>query len=477
MANESASVLKLMQDNGADMLDIKFTDVPGTWQHATLPIGQVDDDLFTRGTGFDGSSIRGFQGIEESDMLLVPVADSARVDPFLDRTVTIIADVRDPITSSDYDRDPRYVARKAEQYLKDSGVGDVSYWGPEIEFFVFDSVQFDYGPSFSMHKVDSDEGIWNSGERTMLDGKSLNLGLKPRHKGGYFPVPPVDTQHDLRSDMVRVMTDVFGFDIEMHHHEVGTAGQGEIDMRFTSLTRMADQVMAYKYIVRNVAQQHGKVATFMPKPIFEDNGTGMHTHQSIWKDGQTLMAGDEYAGLSQLALNYTGGLIHHGRALMALAAPTSNSYKRLVPGFEAPTILSLSARNRSAACRIPVYFPDPSAKRVEFRPPDPTCNPYLAFSAMLMAGLDGIENQYDPGDPLDVDLFELSAEELAKLKQVPGSLEEALRELEDDHDFMLKGGVFTEDLLETWIEFKRENEVDPIRLRPHPYEFFLSFDA
>lgn len=477
MANEAEPVLKLMQENDCDILDIKFTDLPGTWQHTSLPLGQVDDDLFTRGTGFDGSSIRGFQAINESDMLLVPDPSTVAVDPFAERTATIVADIRDPVTVSDYSRDPRYVARKAEQYLKDSGVGDVSNWGPEIEFFIFDSVRFSYGPNESFHQIDSDEGIWNSGEETMLDGITLNKGMRPRHKEGYFPVAPVDTFQDIRSEIVRTLVNTFDIPIEMHHHEVATAGQGEIDMVYSNLLRMADNVMVYKYVLKNVARRHGKVATLMPKPLFDDNGTGMHTHQSIWKDSQPLFAGDGYGGFSELGLNYTGGLIAHGPALMGLVAPTSNSYKRLVPGFEAPTILALSARNRSAACRIPVYFPDANAKRIEFRSPDPTCNPYLAFSAMLMAGLDGIETGADPGEPLDVDLYELSAEEIAELPQVPGSLEEALNALEDDHDFLLKGGVFTEDLIETWITFKRENEVDPIRLRPHPYEFILSFDA
>ena len=477
MANEAAQVLKLMQDNGCDILDIKFVDVPGTWQHTSLPISQVDDDLIVRGCGFDGSSIRGFQSIHESDMLLVPDPATVRLDPFGDRTATIIADVRDPITSGDYPRDPRYIARKAEQHLKDSGVGDLSYWGPEIEFFIFDSVRFGYGAHEGFHFIDSDEGIWNTGQEKMLDGKTLNKGMRPRHKEGYFPVPPVDTFQNIRSEIVRTLVDTFGIRVEMHHHEVATAGQGEIDMVYSTLVNMADQVMIYKYVLKNVARRHGKVATLMPKPLFDDNASGMHVHQSIWKNGTPLFAGDLYAGLSQLALSYIGGLIHHARALMALCAPTSNSYKRLVPGFEAPTILALSARNRSATCRIPVYFPDPHAKRVEFRPPDPSCNPYLAFSAMLMAGLDGIENGYDPGEPLDVDLYELPAEEIAKLKQVPGSLEEALNALEEDHDFLLKGGVFTDDFLEMWIEFKRENEVDPIRLRPHPYEYYLTFDV
>ena len=477
MANESASVIKLMKENGCDILDIKFTDLPGTWQHVAVPTSEVTDDLFTKGTGFDGSSIRGFQSIEESDMLLVPDAKTIAVDPFQDGTVTVIADIRDPKTGKDYSRDPRNIAKKAAAHLKSSGVGDISYWGPEVEFFIFDSIKFSYGANHGYHEVDSDEGIWNSGEDSMLDGFTLNTGMRPRHKEGYFPVSPVDTLHDMRSEMVRILVDNFGIPVEKHHHEVATAGQGEIDIVFDELLKTADSVMAYKYIVKNVAKRHGKVATFMPKPIFNDNGTGMHTHQSIWKNGKTLMAGNEYAGLSKLALNYIGGLIKHGKSLMALAAPTTNSYKRLTPGFEAPTILALSARNRSAACRIPVYFDNPKAKRVEFRSADATCNPYLTFSAMLMAGLDGIKNGYLPGDPLEEDLFELSSEELSKFPQVPGSLEEALNSLENDHDYLLEGNVFTEDVIESWIDFKRENDVVPIQLRPHPYDFYLSFDA
>ncbi len=473
---ESDPVLQLMRDNGCDHLDIKFTDVPGTWQHVTLPINEVDDALFQQGTGFDGSSIRGFQVINESDMLLVPDPATAVVDPFVDGTVTVIATVRDPITSESYSRDPRNVALKAEAYLRQSGVGDVSYWGPEAEFFVFDTARFEQTANRAFYEVDSEEGIWRSGEAFTLDGTGLNLGMKPRHKEGYFPADPVDTFTNMRNEMVREMQK-FGMVIEKHHHEVATAGQGEIDIRFDELVKTADAIMAYKYVVKNVARRHGKVATFMAKPLFGDNGTGMHCHQSIWKDGVPLFAGDQYAGLSEMALNYIGGLIAHGSALMAILAPTSNSYKRLVPGFEAPTILAMSARNRSAAARVPMYFQNPKAKRIEFRPPDPSCNPYLAFAAMLMAGLDGVERKLSPGDPLDTNLYELPADELAKLKQVPGSLEESLNALEADCDFLLKGDVFTPDLIESYVSFKRETQVDAIRLRPHPYEFFLSFDA
>jgi glutamine synthetase len=477
MANEAAGILKLMKDNGCDILDLKFTDLPGAWQHFSVPISQVDDSCIKDGVGFDGSSIRGFQPIHESDMLIVPDPTTAKIDPFFKGTVTCIADIRDPITGKSYSRDPRNIAKKAEDYLKTTGIGDTSFWGPEVEFFVFDSVRFSYGANHGYHEVDSDEGIWNSSSEYMLDGRTLNKGYRPRHKEGYFPVSPVDTMQDLRSDMVRTLVNSFGIVVEAQHHEVATAGQAEIDIRYNSLVTTADSVMAYKYVVRNVAKQHGKVVTFMPKPLFADNGTGMHTHQSIWKNGVPLFAGDGYAGLSDLALHYIGGLIKHGKALMALAAPTTNSYKRLTPGFEAPTILALSARNRSAACRIPMYFNTPAAKRVEFRSADPTCNPYLTFSAMLMAGLDGIENGYDPGKPLQQDLFELSAKDSAALPQVPASLDEALKALEDDHEFLLKGGVFTKDVVETWVRFKTENDVDPVRLRPHPYEFYLSFDA
>ncbi|MBA46956.1 MAG: type I glutamate--ammonia ligase [Dehalococcoidia bacterium] len=477
MANESKDALKLMKDSGCDVLDIKFIDLPGVWQHVSVPISEVDDALFTKGTGFDGSSIRGFQSIDESDMLLVPDKSTVKIDPFVDGQVTVIADIKDPVSDDKYSKDPRNIAKKAEEYLKSTGVGDNSFWGPEVEFFVFDSAQFDYSPNSSMHYVDSDEGIWNSGNPYMIDGETPNMAHRPKHKGGYFPVSPVDTQQEMRNEMIRIMRDSFGIKVEKQHHEVATAGQGEIDIVYNTLLDTADNVMAYKYVVKNVAKRHGKVATFMPKPIFEDNGTGMHTHQSIWKDGKPLFAGDGYGGFSKLGLNYTGGLIKHGKALMALAAPTTNSYKRLTPGYEAPTILALSARNRSAACRVPMYFQNPAAKRIEFRSADPTCNPYLTFSAMLLAGLDGIENGYDPGEPLEHDLFELPLEEQAKLPQVPGSLEEALNALEEDHDFLLKGGVFTEDLIKSWIDFKRENDVDPIRLRPHPYEFYLSFDA
>ena len=472
MANAD-DVIKMMEESGSQWLDLRFTDVPGTWQHVSFPKHEVTEDLFAEGTGFDGSSIRGFQTIDESDMLLFPDASTATVDPFIPSTVSIIADVKDPLTLASYDRSPRHVAAKAEEYLKSTGIGDTSYWGAEAEFFIFDSVSYGGASNSAHYEVDSEEAVWNTGNATDLSGEGPNLGHKLRHKGGYFPAPPSDTQTEIRHEACEAMAS-FGIEIEKHHHEVATAGQGEINWRFSPLKQAADHVMAYKYCLKNTAAKHGKTATFMPKPLFEDNGTGMHTHQSIWKDGSPMFAGSGYAGLSDLALNYIGGLLKHGDALMALVAPSSNSYKRLVPGFEAPTILALSARNRSAAARIPMYSNSPNAKRVEFRPPDPTCNPYLAFSAMLMAGLDGIATGASPGEPVEEDLYEVDP---ATLNQVPGSLAEALDALEADHDFLLKGGVFTPDLLEAYIDFKRENEVDAVRLRPHPYEFFLSYDA
>ena len=469
-----ADVIRLAKDRNIQIVDLKFTDVPGTFQHFSIPTTALTEDLFHEGIGFDGSSIRGFQQIHESDMMLVLDATSAFVDPVLRiPTLSLICDVRDPITEGPYSRDPRYVAKKAEAYLKGTGIADVSYWGPELEHFIFDDVRFDQDSHSGYYFVDSEEGIWNSG---VNDGMP-NLGHRPRHKQGYFPVPPMDTLQDIRSEAILKMMEC-GIDIEVHHHEVATAGQGEIDMHYDSLTRMADQVMLHKYIVKNVARDHEKTATFMPKPLFGDNGTGMHTHQSLWQNGTNLFFDPEgYALISEMGLYYIGGLLKHSPALLAFSAPTTNSYRRLVPGFEAPVNLVHSQRNRSAAARIPVYTKNPSAKRVEYRPPDPTCNPYLAFAAMLMAGIDGITNKIDPGDPLDVDLYDLSPEQAAKVRQVPGSLEEVLDALEEDHDFLLKGDVFTRDLIETWLDYKRTREVDEVKLRPHPYEFHLYFDA
>ena len=466
-------VLALAKAAGVKMVDVKFIDMPGTWQHFTMPITELDEDSFAEGLGFDGSSVRGFQAINESDMILLPDPTTAVVDPVLTvPTLSLICDVYDPLTREAYSRDPRYIARKAEAYLKTTGIADVSYWGPEAEFFVFDSVRYDSATNGTFYEVDGEEGIWNSGRNG-----SPNLGHRPRYKEGYFPVAPVDTLTDLRSEMVLTMIEA-GIPVEVHHHEVATAGQCEIDMRFSPLVSMADHLMTYKYVIKNVARKHGKTVTFMPKPLFGDNGSGMHVHQSLWKNGKPLFFDEDgYAGLSQMALYYIGGLLKHGRALTALIAPTTNSYRRLVPGFEAPVNLVYSRRNRSAAVRIPMYSNSPKAKRIEFRVPDPTTNPYLAFPAMLLAGLDGIKNCIDPGDPADFDLYELDGHELAKIKTVPGSLDEALKALEADHEFLLAGDVFTPDLLETWIEYKRTREVDPVRLRPHPYEFHLYYDV
>jgi glutamine synthetase len=468
-------VAKLIKDKGIQIIDLRFTDLPGMWQHfSIMPREMVEgDSIWVEGIGFDGSSIRGFQEIQESDMILIPDASTAQVDPFREvPTLNVICDIKDPISQKPYSRDPRYIARKAEEYLKSTGIADTCYVGPEPEFFVFDDIRFDQTTNAGYYYVDSVEGSWNSGK-----DEGPNLGYKPRPKEGYFPVPPHDTLQDMRSEMILAMESV-GIKIEVHHHEVATAGQCEIDMRFDTLLKKADDLLWYKYIVKSVAQKHGKVATFMPKPLFGDNGSGMHTHQSLWKGGEPLFFDKGGYGLtSEMCRWYIGGLLNHARALMAFCAPTTNSYKRLVPGFEAPVNLVYSARNRSAAARIPVFNENPKAKRIEFRPPDPMCNPYLAFSAMLMAGLDGIEKKMDPGSPLEKNTYELPPEEAAKIPTVPGSLEEALDCLEADHEFLLKGGVFTQDLLDMWLSYKRDSEVDPMRLRPHPYEFYLYFDA
>jgi glutamine synthetase len=466
-------VIKRAKEAGIKIVDLRFTDLPGTWQHFSIPVGELNEALFEEGIGFDGSSIRGFQKIHESDMLLFPDSGRAMVDPCLEvPTMAIVCDVRDPLTKQPYSRDPRYVARKAETYLAKSGVADLSYWGPEVEFYIFNNVRFDQNAHEGYYFIDSDEGIWNSGSDT-----GFNLGFRPRHKEGYFPVPPTDQLQDLRSRIVLAMLDS-GIDIEVHHHEVGTAGQTEIDMRFGPLVEMADNVLLYKYIVRNVCRQHGFTATFMPKPLFGDNGSGMHTHQSLWKGGVPLFYDkDGYALFSDLGRWYIGGLLKHAPAILAFAAPTTNSYRRLVPGYEAPIKLAYSARNRSACVRIPTYSDSPKARRLEFRSPDPTCNPYLAFSAMLMAGLDGVVNKIEPPAPVEADLYELEGELAEQVKDLPGSLPEVLDALEEDHDFLLKGGVFTQDVIDTYIAYKREREVDPVALRPHPYEFFLYYDA
>jgi len=464
-------VIAFAQNKGARILDLRFMDFPGLWQHLSVPIGELNAELFTDGHGFDGSSIRGWQAINASDMLIIPDPDTAQIDPFLkDPTLVMICDIADPITRESYSRDPRNIAKKAEAYLKASGVADVAYFGPEAEFFIFDDIRFDSTENSAYYYVDSSEGQWNTGR-----AEGPNLGYKPRYKEGYFPVPPMDSQQDIRSEMVLLMEDV-GIQVETHHHEVATAGQAEIDMRFDSLVKMADKLQWYKYIIKQVARRHNKTATFMPKPLFNDNGSGMHTHQSLWKSGQPLFAGDGYSGVSQTCLHYIGGILKHAPALCAFVAPTTNSYKRLVPGFEAPVNLAYSSRNRSAAVRIPMYSPSPKAKRIEVRFPDPACNAYLAFAAMLMAGLDGVENRLDPGEPLDKDIYALSPAELSKVPSVPGSLEGSLNALESDHEFLTKGDVFTQDVIETWLEYKRGKEIDPVRLRPHPYEFKLYFD-
>jgi glutamine synthetase len=463
-------VLEFAKKNDAKQLDVRFTDLPGLSQHVSYPIGQLSEDSFEEGFGIDGSSIRGWAAINESDMLLVPDPATAYMDPFFETpTLCMVGDVIDPITRQRYDRDPRWIAKKAEMYLKNSGTADTAFFGAEAEFFIFDNIRFDQNQHSGFYFIDAEEGRWNSGR------VENNLGYRPRYKEGYFPLPPTDHYQELRAEMVEVMEQV-GLNIECHHHEVATGGQCEIDQRFDTLVRSADNMMLYKYVVRNVAYQYGKTVTFMPKPLFGDNGSGMHTHQSLWKGGQPLFAGDGYAGLSQMALWYIGGLLKHARALSAIIAPTTNSYKRLVPGYEAPVNLAYSRRNRSAAVRIPMYSASPKAKRVEFRPPDPSCNPYLAFAAMLMAGLDGVLNKIDPGESLDKDIYDLSPEELKAVPSMPGSLDEALEALEGDHEFLLKGDVFTEELLETYIGYKRKNEAEAVRLRPHPYEFALYYD-
>ena len=473
MAKTPSEVVQLARESGVKMIDLRFVDMPGTWQHFSIPARQFEESLFEDGMGFDGSSIRGFQEIHESDMLLMLDADTAFIDPVLEvPTMVIFCDVYDPVTRQPYSRDPRYVSKKAEAYLQQTGLATTSYWGPEAEFFMFNDVRYGGGTNSSFYYIDSVEGWWKSGE----DLKP-NFGAQIPQKRGYFPVPPMDTQQDVRSKIVMALEEV-GVEVEVHHHEVASGGQAEIDMRFNTLRRMADSVMIYKYIVKNIARQNGLTATFMPKPLFGDNGSGMHVHTSLWKDGvNTFYDEAGYAQLSDAAKYYIGGLLKHASALLALAAPTTNSYRRLVPGFEAPVNLAYSQRNRSAICRIPVYSKSPKAKRIEFRAPDPSANPYLCFAALLMAGLDGIQNQIDPGDPFDKDLYELPIEEAKLIKQVPGSLGDVLDALEADHEFLLKGDVFTTDLLEGYIKYKRQTELDPVRMRPHPHEFSLYFDV
>lgn len=471
-AKKPADVVKMIKDNGVLIVDFRFLDFIGMWQHFSISVNEFSISMFEDGLGFDGSSIRGWQSINASDMLVIPDVTTARIDPFFKHpTLVLLCDIVDPITREPYSRDPRNIAKKTVAYLKSTGIGDTAYIGPELEFFIFDDVRYDQTANSGYYFVDSVEGIWNSGA-----DEGPNLGYKPRHKEGYFPTPPTDSFQDLRSEMV-IELENLGISIEAQHHEVATAGQAEIDMRFAPLVQMGDQMMWYKYVIRNVAKKYGQTVTFMPKPVFDDNGSGMHVHQSIWKKNKPLFAGKGYAGMSEMAMHYIGGILKHAGALCAFTNPTTNSYRRLVPGFEAPVNLAYSARNRSAAVRIPMYSPSPKAKRLETRFPDPSCNGYLAFSALFMAGLDGIENKINPGDPLDKDIYALGPEELANIPSVPGSLEDALKALKEDHEFLLKGDVFTEDVIETWIDYKMENEVNPMKLRPVPYEFMLYYDV
>jgi glutamine synthetase len=474
-AQTAAEVIEFATERGVEMVDLKFVDLPGTWQHMTLPLSALDVGDFDSGLGFDGSSIRGFQEIHESDMLLIPDPTTAFIDPYYRRmTLSLICSVADPVLGEPYGRDPRFVAQKAERHLIHSGIADVAYFGPEAEFFVFDHIAYEQVEHRAFYEIDSSEGFWNTGRPA---GTDANLAYKLRQKEGYFPVPPADSLANLRSEMVAAMESL-GIRCEFHHHEVSSGGQGEIDMRFQPLLKMADQMMIYKYVVKNEASRAGKTATFMPKPIFEENGSGMHVHQSLWKDHEPLMyAHGGYAHLSELARHYIAGLLTHASALLAFCAPTTNSYRRLVPGYEAPVNLVYSARNRSACVRVPMYHEAPKTKRVEFRSPDPTANPYLAFSALMLAGLDGIRRELDPGEPLDADIYELPEETLSRIGTVPSSLEASLDALEADNAFLCEGDVFTSGLIEAYIRYKRESEVDAIRMRPHPWEFALYHDA
>lgn len=479
MALTPQDVIKLVKDTDARIVDFRFTDLPGVWQHFSIPAEDLDESVFEDGLGFDGSSIRGFQDIQESDMNLFPDPETVFVDEMMEETtVAIICNVHEPGTNIEYTRDPRFIARKAETYLKSTGIADTSFWGPEAEFFIFDEVRFGQSANQGFYYVDSVEGIWNSGRKEEDDPAlvSKNLGYKIRHKEGYFPCPPMDSTHDLRTAMLLALNDA-GVKCEVHHHEVGTAGQAEIDLRYGTLVSTADKLMKYKYIVKNVAAQYGKTVTFMPKPLFEDNGSGMHVHSSLWKGGKNIFFDPSgYAGLSETARYYIGGILKHAPAILALAAPTTNSYRRLVPGYEAPINLVYSQRNRSAAVRIPAYLQSEKAKRIEFRCPDPSCNGYLALPAILMAGLDGVQNKIDPGDPIDKNIYDLPPEEAKGIRGTPADLAEALDALEADHEFLLKGDVFTKDVIDIWIAYKRKKEVDAIRLRPHPWEFHLYYD-
>ncbi|MBX3202005.1 MAG: type I glutamate--ammonia ligase [Labilithrix sp.] len=466
-------VIELAHKNDVKFIDLKFIDFPGVWQHTTLPVARLDEGLFEDGIQFDGSSVRGWQPINASDMTMIPDPETAKLDPFFAHpTLSLVCSVFDPITKQPYSRDPRHISKKAEAYLRQTGIADTSFMGPEAEFFLFDDVRFDHSkPNEGYYFLDSVEGAWNSGRE-----EYPNLGYKTRHKEGYFPVPPTDTLANVRMEIMLALQ-ASGIEVEVGHHEVASGGQCEIGMKFNRLLPCADQLMWFKYVVKNVARKHGKAATFMPKPLFGDNGSGMHVHQSLWKEGKPLFHGDGYAGLSQTALHYIGGIIKHAKSLAAFTNPTTNSYKRLVPGFEAPSALAYSQRNRSAAIRIPVYSSRPDSKRIEYRMPDGAANPYLAFSAILMAMLDGIRTRTNPGPPLDKDIYDLAPEQLRDVPKPPGSLDEALTALQKDHEFLMHSDVFTEDVIETWIAFKRKEEVDAIRLRPHPYEFALYFDS
>jgi glutamine synthetase len=466
-----SEIVSLLKKEKVEVVDLRFMDFPGLWQHFSIPARELDESAFSDGLGFDGSSIRGWQAINESDMLVKPVPESAFIDPFMaHKTLVLICNIQDPVTGADYTRDPRNIARKAEKYLQRTGLAETAFLGPEAEFFIFDDVRFDQNEHEGYYHLDSNEGRWNFGRV-----EQPNLGYKIRYKEGYFPVPPTDKQQDIRSEMMLTLESI-GVPIECQHHEVATGGQAEIDMRFSPLVEMADKLLKYKYVIKNVATKHGKTATFMPKPLFNDNGSGMHVHVSLWKDKVNLFAGDGYAGLSEMAMYAMGGLLKHAPAILGFSNPTTNSYKRLVPGYEAPVNLAYSSRNRSAALRIPMYSPSPKAKRIEFRCPDPSCNPYLAFSAILMAVIDGIQNKIDPGAPLDKDIYDLSPEDLANVPTTPGSLREALAALEADQDFLLKGDVFTQDVIDTWIWYKTEHEAKALDLRPHPWEFVLYYD-
>ncbi len=473
MAETAQEILQMIQEQDIELIDLKFVDLFGIWQHCTFHRSLIDEDAFSDGVAFDGSSIRGWKAINASDMAMVPDPTTAWIDPFMEvPTLSMVCSIKEPRTGEWYDRDPRSLAQKAVEYLQNTGIGDTVYCGPEPEFFIFDDIRFSQSEYEGFYHVDSIEGIWNSG----ANEQGGNLGYKTDHKRGYFPVAPSDTLQDIRSEMLLTMGKC-GVPIEKHHHEVASAGQCELGIKFADLVHAGDYVLTYKYVVKNVAKKYGKTVTFMPKPLFNDNGTGMHTHMSVWKDGSPLFYGDGYADLSETALYFIGGILRHAPAILAFTNPSANSYKRLVPGFEAPVNLAYSQGNRSASVRIPLSGSNPKAKRFEFRCPDPSSNPYLGFSAMLLAGIDGVKNQIDPGDPLDVDIYELSPEELSKIPSTPGSLEGALEALKNDYGFLTNSGVFTEDFIQNWIEYKLDAEVNPLRLRPHPYEFSLYYDC